>query len=47
MNLIQLLQDLIGEFNVEHRYQMRIVLYEMLEQHLKNKYFMNCDYYYA
>ena len=45
--LPQVLQDLIGEFNVEHRQQMRIVLYEMLERHLKNKYCMNCDYYYA
>jgi hypothetical protein len=45
--LPQVLQDLIGEFNVEHRRQMRTVLYELLEYHLKNKYCMNCDYYYA
>ena len=48
VNLLpQVLQDLIGEFNVEHRVQLRIVLNEMLEYHLKNKYCMNCDYYYA
>ena len=48
VNLLpQVLQDLIGEFNVQHREQMRTVLYEMLERHLKNKYCINCDYYYA
>jgi len=48
INLLpQVLQDLIGEFNVEHRRQMQKVLYELLEYHLKNKYCMNCDYYFA
>ena len=47
LNLLpQVLQDLIGEFSVQHRQQMRTVLYEMLERHLKNKYCINCDYYY-
>jgi len=45
--LPQVLQDLICEFNVEHRDQMRMVLYEMLKYHLNNKFCMNCDYNYA
>lgn len=48
VNLLpKVLQDLIGEFNVEHRPKMRVVLYQLLEYHLRNKYCMNCDYNYA
>jgi hypothetical protein len=36
MNLLLLpkeLQDLIGEFNVEHRFKTRVVLNQLLEKH--------------
>ena len=44
MNLLLLpkeLQDLIGEFNVEHRPQMQIVTNELLEKH-NNRIITEC-----
>ena len=52
MNLLLLpkeLQDLISEFNVEHRQLMRIVMNELLIKYNdrieKDKYCYNCDNY--